>query len=182
VVDELNIAQVAEGNHKAFERLFMELFPKVKSFISHVVKSEHVAENLGQDVFLKLWENRAMLPQLQSLNAYVYQMAKNAAFDHLKHCHLASKYAAYVQGVGQESYSPDEALYARELSYLVAHMVAAMPPQRKAVFELSRGQGLRNSEIAARLNLAPKTVENHLNLALRDIRKAIGLMMVFVAM
>ena len=67
--------------------------------------------------------------------------------------------------------SPDEDLIAKDLQLLIDMVVANMPPQRKLIYQLSREAGLSNAEIAEKLDLSKKTVENHLNLALKELRK-----------
>lgn len=75
--------------------------------------------------------------------------------------------------------SPLEDLVAKDLNLLVDMVVEGMPPQRKLIYKLSRVAGLSNSEIAEKLQLTKKTVENHLNLALKELRNSILLMLVF---
>ena len=72
----------------------------------------------------------------------------------------------------EETYdSPDEDLIAKDLQLLIDMVVENMPPQRKLIYQLSREAGLSNAEIAEKLELSKKTVENHLNLALKELRK-----------
>ena len=68
----------------------------------------------------------------------------------------------------------EEELYAKELEFLISVAVEKMPPQRKQIYRMSRVDGLSNDEIAARMSISKRTVENHLTLALADIRKIIG--------
>ncbi|SDK64815.1 RNA polymerase sigma-70 factor, ECF subfamily [Pedobacter sp. ok626] len=171
------LQKIAAGDHSVFKELFMEYFPKVKCFITHLIKDEVIAEELSQDVFVKVWEHREKLAQIQLLGSYIYKIAKNITLDHIAR---KSKEKLFVDG-----YQPDAAytiegdLYARETELLIQLTVNIMPPQRKKVYEMSRTQGLNNDEIAEQLALSKKTVENHLNLALKEIRKTIQLIALF---
>jgi RNA polymerase sigma-70 factor (ECF subfamily) len=166
--DYKHVAKIAQGDHEAFRALFMLYFPKVKFFIARLVKSDAVAEELAQDIFVKIWEKRQTLTALQSFNAYIYRMAKNTVLNHFQHEYIKAKYAGQV--ASESTLSPDELFQAKEAELLVQLTVAKMPAQRKKIFELSRASLLKNEEIAQRLQLSKKTVENHLNLALKEIR------------
>ncbi|MDR2499262.1 MAG: RNA polymerase sigma-70 factor [Tannerellaceae bacterium] len=168
--DESYLTELAKGSHEAFRALFMQYFPKVKFFINQLIKSETIAEELAQDVFMKLWEYRQRLSIATSFNAYIFRMAKNSALNHLEHKYLEDTYAETL-GKTELSFTIESEIYARELELLEQLIVAQMPPRRKSIYELSRKKGLRNDEIAAQLGISPKTVENQLNIALKTIRK-----------
>ena len=177
-MDELKlIGKIALGNHNAYNEFFMIYFPKVKYFIFHFVKSEATAEELTQEVFVRIWENREKMASVQSVNSYIYRMAKNATLNYIEHQHVEKNYLGqYEANVGQ---SIEEELYARETELLVQLTVNNMPPQRKKIYKMSREEGLKNDEIAEQLNISKKTVENHLNIALNEIRKTISLFALF---
>lgn len=172
--DAQYVRELILGNHSAFEGLFMKYFPKVKCFITHLVKSEEVGEELAQDIFMKVWEYRERLGHVQSFNAYIYRMSRNIAFNYLEHKYVEEIYVEKQQGVSM-SISPEDEMYAREIELLEQLTVNNMPPKRKEIYQMSRKRGLANEEIAKELNITKKTVENHLNLALKEIRKALSL-------
>lgn len=176
--DELKyIERLALGDHDAFRYIFMKYYPKMKYFIAHIVKSEAIAEELSQDIFEKIWRNRSELPHLRSFNAYVYRMSKNIAINYIEHKYVER---AYVQNYdAKEEFSIDEELDAKEIELLIMLEVERMPEQRKKIFMMSRFENLRNEEIAQKLNITKKTVENHLNLALKQIRQIMTLTAIF---
>jgi len=167
------VRELVIGNHEAYKSLFMKYFPKVKYFIAHLVKSEAIAEELAQDIFMKIWENRSRLSSLQSFNSYIYRMAKNISLNHLEHKHIEQLYLENYDG--ETAFSTEEDLYAKEMELLEQLTVNNMPPQRKAIYEMSRKKGYKNDEIATELGISKKTVENHINLALKEIRKTLSL-------
>jgi RNA polymerase sigma-70 factor (ECF subfamily) len=176
--DELIDAEkLAEGNQDAFRRLFMTYYPKVKRFIGYFVKSEAVAEDLSQDVFESVWTNREYLPNIKSLNAWLFGMAKNKSISYLNHKAVEEIYVSSY--VDLQEYGMEEEIDAKELELLVLLTVEKMPEQRRRIFEMSRIRNLKSTEIAEKLNLSKKTVENHLNLALREIKQVIYLLLLF---
>jgi RNA polymerase sigma-70 factor (ECF subfamily) len=171
------VKELASGSHEAFKTLYTKYYPKVKYFITHLIKTEAIAAELSQDVFLKIWEHRAKMAALQSFNAYVYRAAKNTALNYLEHKYIEDM---YVEKFGSEPEPSDEDEWkAKEIELLEQLTVSRMPPQRKAVYEMSRMEGLSNEAIAAKLGVSKKTVENHLNLALKELRKALKIITLF---
>lgn len=169
--ENIDLKEVAFGNPNAFRSFFIKYYPKVKRFIYYFIKSEEIAEDLSQDVFEYIWVNRNRLPGLQSLDAYLFCMAKNKALNYLSRQALENAYAMSCPIVRE--YSIEEELYAAELEMLILLIIEKMPGQRRRIFEMSRYENLKNQEIADLLHLSKKTVENHLNLALKQLRKEI---------
>lgn len=170
-VDIQNVNELVLGNHVAYKSLFMKYFPKVKCFISHMIKSEAVAEELAQDVFMKIWEHREKLTSIDSFNSYVYRMAKNISLNYLEHKYIEELYLEKYQG--ETEFTIEEDFYAKEMELLELLTVNTMPPQRRAVYEMSRRKGYSYEEIATELGISKKTVENHMGLALKEIRKVL---------
>ncbi len=164
------IASLKAGNHAAFETVFIAYFSNVKAFIDSLIHSGAHAEELTQDVFVRLWMNRAQIDTGQSFGNYLFSMAKNAAFNHLKHKWVEDAYTASYLPPDEECF-PEQQLYAKETGVYIDMLVSKMPEQRKRIFEMSRYQGLDNDEIAGRLGVSKKTVENQLSLVLREIRR-----------
>lgn len=173
------LSLMSSDDSDAFHKLFTLYFPKVKYFIDSILHSGAVAEDLSQDIFVKLWEQRAMLPAIENINAYIYRMARNAAINYTKR--ILKRQVDFYSLDPSLDYTPsyEQEYYAKEKALLIELVVANMPEQRKRVFEMSRNTGLSNDEIATQLNISKKTVENHLNLALKEIKKAIMLLAMF---
>lgn len=167
------VRRLALDDHTAYKELFMKYFPKVKYFISHLIKSDSIAEELSQDVFMKIWEHRERIASVGSFNSYLYRMAKNISLNYLEHKHIEELY--WEKHEGQTEFSLEEDFYAKEIALLEELTVNNMPTQRKTIYEMSRRKGFSNDEIATELGITKKTVENHLNLALKEIRKTLQL-------
>jgi RNA polymerase sigma-70 factor (ECF subfamily) len=169
------IQKLANGDHKAFDALFIRYYPAVKSFLEGFIKDGEAAADMAQDVFFKVWLHRESIAQVASFSSYLFRMAKNRVYDYYEHHSVCEKYLRTQQENAGHFYSGliEEELYARELSLLIDMAVDKMPPQRKRIFTMSRREGFSNDEIAAHLKINKRTVENHLTQALHDLRQTL---------
>ena len=166
-IDIKTLEAFQDGNHKAFETIFIAYYNKTKTFIDGYIKSEPDAEELTEDLFVNLWINRHSIDTSKSFNSYLHTIARNAAINFLNH----------NQETGYSSTS-EEDLIAKELEMLIDELVGGMPEQRRMIYTLSRNEGLSNAEIAERLNTTKRNVESQLSLALKEIRKVISCFLV----
>lgn len=166
------------GDHRAFDAVFMAYYDKIRFFIKGIVRSDADAEELTQDIFVKLWDSREKLDPERSVNSLMYTLARNSALNFIKHKFVEQ---SYLSELPREPLSGDseERLYARETELIIKMTVAGMSEQRRTIYELSREKGVSNDEIAGRLGISKKTVENQLSLALKEIRKVISAMLIF---
>ena len=161
------LKRIARGDTAAFRQLFDVWYPKVKVFLSGFTLDDEDARDLAQNIFVKIWTMRASLPEIRSFGAYLYRMCRNAALDYGKRHRLKVD----LQEDYAETWPLDEDYFAREMRSRLESRIAQMPERRREVITLSRIEGLSNDEIATTLGISKKTVENHLNAALHDLRK-----------
>ena len=168
-MDAKNIlCDIAAGDTEAFKTLFEMFYPKVKVFLVKLLKDDKASEDIAQDIFVKLWSMGPSLPEISSFNAYLYRMTKNAAINYLRDRKPSvdiSELLIICDGDIEQEY------YRKEKELLVRLAVEQMPSQRKRIFTMSRYQGMTNDEIAKSLGLSKHTVENHLTLALKELRE-----------
>lgn len=160
---------------RKFEQFFLTTFPKVKAFAWKVLGSKDDAEDVAQDVFVKLWDCPEIWENQETWNAYIYTMVRNAIYDFLKHKSVEQNFQEQVTSQERPLTEPDfqSQLYADEIALLVDLALDSMPEQRKKIFVMSRKQGLSNQEIADNLNISVRTVEHHIYLALQNLKKII---------
>lgn len=174
------IEALRNGNHKAFEDVFTAYFDKVKYFLNGLLRSESDAEELAQDIFVKLWINHQSIRPDKSFNSYIYTIARNTALNHLKHKFVEETFKNnYRDAESDGTNSSDEILFAEEIQLLVEMTVCKMPIQRKKIYQMSREKGLSNNDIAQELGISKKTVENQLSQALQEIRRVISAFLIF---
>ena len=160
---------------RKFEHFFIQTFPKVKAFAWKILKSEDDAEDIAQDVFVKLWSSPEIWEDQETWNNYIYVMVRNQIYNFLKHKSVELNYQEQLSQEDSPSFEEDihDKLYAKEIELLMKLALDNMPEQRRKVFVLSRQKGLSNQEIADRLQLSVRTVERHIYLALIDLKKII---------
>lgn len=164
-------AAVREGNDRAFNAVFFRWYPQVANFLTALVKDRALAEDLAQGVFMKFWIYRENLEPSQSLKNWLFVLARNAALDIFKSKrHLMAAEASSLPDRQAPDRTEFQAEYEDMLSH-IAQIVEKMPPQRRQIFEMSRHHQLSHEEIALSLGISVRTVEKHIQLALRDLRK-----------
>ncbi|MEI9959539.1 MAG: RNA polymerase sigma-70 factor [Ferruginibacter sp.] len=169
------LAQVSKGDELAFRELFNAYHGKLYTYILKITDSKETAEDTVSDVFLKLWSDKERLTQIQNLNAYLYRMAHNNAYNGLKRMAKQTLIITELErSAGYEFSGPDDKLVRKEVRELIYEAVGKLTPQQKAVFKMSREEGLKQEDIAQRLNISIFTVKKHLTDALNYLRKEIS--------
>ncbi|MBR1705374.1 MAG: RNA polymerase sigma-70 factor [Bacteroidales bacterium] len=175
-VDEQQIlTALRRGDPNAFALIYNMYAGKSYNFVFSLVKDEDTAKDLVQDAFIKVYLKRDTVSKVDSFNAYLFRMLKNAVFDHFESEAVRRRYAARM-ALTQEEFAElvNQKVEADDLRDLIAETVSRMPEQRRTIFTLSRYKGVPNAEIAKQYGISIRTVENHLSNAMRDIRKAIS--------
>ncbi|MBE7170131.1 MAG: RNA polymerase sigma-70 factor [Williamsia sp.] len=174
------IAALKEGDEAAFGELFHAFHQKIYFYILAKTKSPYLAEEVTQLTFIKLWNNRTRLVESLSVSAQLFQIAKTTCIDLLRKEGNQVKLAVVKQEAPAcSSHHSDERLYSRELQSRLDQEVQKMPPMRKTVFEMSRYEAKTYKEIARLLSLSEKTVENHISIALKQLRRVFTLSLLF---
>lgn len=160
-----------------FEKIFILYFEKIKLFSLKLLKSEVESEDIAQEIFMKIWLQKDELPNIKNINAYLFRLTRNSIYNHIKNLHVQRKYFETLQITDiDDGY---KTIYERELSQRINATINDFPTQRKIIFLMSRQQGLTNNEIAQQLKLSKRTVDNHIYLALIELKKNILAFFVF---
>lgn len=167
------LAALVRGDYEAFDTVFLKFYNPVKRFLAALTKSGDDAEELCQEIFAKLWVNRAQINPNKNFKSYLYTVARNAAMNHFRDRQVREAYAKHTGWFPEGASYTEEEIIARETQLLIDLVVSKMPKQRKKIFMLSRTEGLSNEEIARQLNITKNAVERHLTFALKDIRKVL---------
>lgn len=170
--DKQFLLLLSSGDHAAFEILFTKYRTGLKQYIAFTTKSDAAAEDLVQEIFIKIWILRKQMAVIKSFRAYLFHVGRNAAYDYLRSFAVQRNYRSQFKP--KERISQVEAYYfAYEIEHYIRLLVRRMPKQRHMVFQMSRCDGMNYKEIARELHISNKTVANHLHLALREIRFAL---------
>ncbi len=171
---------LAEGNQEVFQKLFCMFQPKVHAFALGLIKNMTDADDITQIVFMKLWTNRKKLPDVDNLDSYIFTITKNTVLSFIAQQKIPEFDISTIRETTATDATPLDQIEAADLKLLIDMVVEQMPGQRQTVYRLSREKGLSNDEIAQRLNIQKKTVENHLNLALGEIREMLKIIILLL--
>ena len=162
------LIKAAKGDETAFSCLFYRHYQKILAFMIRLTRSAEVAEDIVQDVFLKVWEKREALTEVDRFDAYLYVLCRNHAFNTLKRFAYERAKMAEV-----ESESMVEAFHdvssMTDYYQLLDQAIEELPPQQQKVYLLSRRKRLKYKEIAQQMELSSETVKKYLKLATRSI-------------
>lgn len=163
------IAGIREANHRVFTLLYSSYFPMLLLTSEKYVKDAFVAEEIVQDVFIRIWENPECLNSVSALRPYLYRSVINQSLNHLNRQKSIEKHHFIIAGQLTDKYIED--LYdEQELQTLIFREIERLPTQCRKVFKMSRFEGLKYREIACSLKISEKTVENHIVNALKILR------------
>ena len=174
------IEALAMGSHEAFHEVFRIFYPKVRAFALGFMKNEADADDIVQTVFIKLWTKREMLQKVENLDTYLYTITKNTVLNQMASCKAFTVDIMSMREAASSTASPLEQIEAQDLKLLIDMVVEHMPPQRQTIYRMSRNDGLSNDQIAEQLGLQKKTVENHLYLALGEIREMLKILILLI--
>lgn len=159
------VTLVAAGDVNAFNKLFRLYWDNIYSIAFSITKSKVVAEEIVQDVFLKVWLKREQLAEVKNFDNYLFIIARNHIYNQLR-----AKAVQFSEADVEVSETPEKQLYLKETVQIITEAVKRLPKQQRIIFELSRNEGLDHAAIANRLKLSRLTVKTHMNKALHSIR------------
>lgn len=163
IKDSKLIDMLIEGRKSAFEQLYHGYSNRVFNLSFFLLKDTGWSEDVVQDVFVKLWENRTHLQRGQSLWTYLYVMTKRQALNKLRSVKRSN---ACFERLWAQISEPEDSLHdlvvAKELNENIKKLLGLLPIQQRTVFSLSRLEGFSHREIAEQLNISPNTVKNHI--------------------
>jgi RNA polymerase sigma-70 factor (ECF subfamily) len=167
-----------------FQEVFKQYHSKLYYFIYSRTNSEYLAEEVVQSTFIKLWKYRESLQDHLSISTQLYRIASTTLIDELRKRKTALTVIKTMQEANVRTFdnSMMDGIDERELLASINETVRQMPPIRRQVFELSRNEGLSYKEIAEKLSISVKTVENHLSKALKFLRKKLVSVVLVVVM
>jgi len=167
-------SRIAAGSHAAFQVLFNNYRGRLYALALKMVKSPVVAEEIVQDVFMSVWENRERFTAITNPDSYIFTIAYHRVFRYLKKAAKETRLLEEIIAImGDAANATEETVTANESSRLIDKAVYHLPSQRRTIYELSRNNGLSHEEIARHLNISRNTVKNQLVLALKYIRTAL---------
>jgi len=168
-----NTVQIRDIN--SFEELFSMHYANLCSYANKYVEDLDAAEEIVQDVFVKLWERRNKIEIKSSLQSYIFRAVRNSCLNQIKHKKIEETYKSQSQHdpIAKQQNLEDE-IHASELENSIREAIDQLPMQRRKVFIMSRYDGLKYREIAEELNISNNTVENHMGKALKFMKEKLA--------
>ena len=164
-------------DERMFEFVFKAYFPRLMAFTIKFIPDKAEAEDIIQDAFLKLWLKRKDIKE-DTFHSYLFTMVRNVCLNHIKHKKITSNYKLALEHKieGEKLYyadffsDPFHQTIFNELQGVIEDIMSNFPEQTKNVFYLSRFKGMKNKEIAIKLNITLRTVEKHNTKALQLLK------------
>lgn len=169
------LMRLKNGDKTAFESVYWTYNSYIFNFISSLLYDKSLAEDLTQNVFLKIWEKHETIDPAQAFDAYLFTIARNLVYKDSE-SRLLFETATVV--LNRQSFESDtlmeEKIEAESLREYIDSLIEQLPPARKNIFQLSRQKHLSNKEIAEKLSLSEKTVETQLYRALQFLKQRLS--------
>lgn len=160
------------GNELVFETIFKDNYERLCNYANTYTNDLMEAEEMVQDTFLSLWEKHEVIDIHTSLKSYLYRAVHNNCLNSIKHLKVKREHREeYLNYADIEYEQVTDALVGRELEHKISETIESLSPQCQMVFKLSRFENLTYSEIAEKMGISVKTVENHMIKALRILRE-----------
>lgn len=173
--DQELVALLKQDEQAAFSAIFERYADLMISFALRNLYDRDQAKDLVQDIFADLWIRRGVLEINKDFRSFLFSAVKNRIFDAYKHQKVVSRYLDHFKEEYQVSdQSTDHLIRTKELEALIEKEIAALPAKMRAVFELSRKEGLSRKEIAEELQLPEATVRTNMNRALKQLKERLG--------
>jgi len=171
--EEALIRALAAGDRTAYTHLYSGYLQGLQKYVFLFTGNKEVAEEIVQDVFLKIWEKRSRLGELQSFKAYLFRAAKNQLLNHIRREQVRTKAFSYLRLLSEGSPNGHDTLHQfdyRTTTGLLRKAIEGLPKRRKQVFLLSTEEGLTLDEIALRMAISRNVVKKQLYGAYDSIR------------
>jgi RNA polymerase sigma-70 factor (family 1) len=183
------VNQMIQGDFKAFGMLYEKYFDNLLLFTIKMVKVRAEAEEIVQNLFIKIWLRREKIDEAQNFKSYIYRIAINDVYNYTKKKAVERAYSEHVKhNLSDLEHKTLNDIYYSDLVLQIGNLVQQMPPQRRQVFQMNKEQGLSNDEISLVLNISKRTVENHMYRAISFLKQhikegvTISLLFIFTAL
>lgn len=176
------ILLLKQGDEAAFTALYRSYWGKVHNFSCLYLTSKVEVEETVQEVFIKVWESRTLLNEEENFEGFLFIVTRNIVFHQFRRSFNDRAYRETVlSAVHQDTYyGIEEELLASDLKQCIYRLISELPPRQQEVFRMSRIAHMSYREIASRLSISEKTVECHMNKALKFLRKNLILLSLFI--
>ena len=174
--DEFVVRELKDGSEKAFKKIYEHYLNDIFSYSLALVRSEEAAEEIVQEVFLRLWLNAETLVPELSLRSYLFTIARNLSFDFLRKAANSRKLREeiFYSGSALHDRTQEELIHA-EYDLLRKKAIETLPPKRRRIYTLSREEGMSYEDISRELGISISTVKTQMSKALQSMKEYLQL-------
>lgn len=177
--EEYLYQSIRKGDKKAFENFYKSYHPKLFAYGMSILKDEENVRDLVQESFITFWENRTHIIADYSVTAYLFKIFQNKCLKQIRFNAVRTNFSNLselkLQEIELSYYDPDEnilgSIFMHDVETLYAKAIQKLPEQCREIFVLSRQHQMKSNEIALKLGISVRTVENHIYKAMRIIRE-----------
>ena len=167
---------VSVGDQTAFRKLYAHFYKRLFHFALALVKIRESAEEIVEDVFVRIWQQRENLHAIKNLRVYLYTATKNSSLNFLSQKarqSITEPFDHIHVGLDDSAITPEQILITAEIHQKIQKAVEALPPRCKMIFKLVREDGLKYREISEILNISVNTIDAQMAIAVKRITLAI---------
>jgi RNA polymerase sigma-70 factor (family 1) len=171
-IDKELLHQIAAGDERAFTRLFEAHRANIYTTALRITRDTGVAEEILQDVFLKVWLKREELPEIQNFSGWLYTIAQNLTFNACKKIARENQRLAPIKEEEefQVHLNAEDVYLEKEFVGILQKAVDRLPEKQRETYLLIKEQGMKREEVAFKLDVSPETVKSNLEQAVRSVR------------
>ena len=169
------LQKMIDGDREAFRYFFDRYYSDLCNFVLFYLKEPTIAEEVVQDIFVYFWENRSKIKINESVGAYLFGASKFKSLNTIREKRNQSKALEHITLTENEVLDYENISFAEvdEFKNIISDAISKLPPKCREIFILSKQSELSNKEIANRLDISVKTVENQITIALKKLREAL---------
>lgn len=166
------LLRLRDGNESAFADLYQRYSGRIYGNLLKLVKDREAAQELLQELFVKIWENRRMIRIESSFSAYLFATSRHMVYNYMRHLLVAQKAEARLARTQSELYQHvEEGVRYRELEESIRKAIEALPPQRQRIYRLCKLEGKSYDEVSSMLGISTATINDHIVKATRFLKK-----------
>ncbi|HOU95477.1 MAG TPA: RNA polymerase sigma-70 factor [Bacteroidales bacterium] len=166
------ISKIRQGDIKSFETLFRSYYISLVRYAGTLIKDKNTAEEIVQELFTKIWDERENLKIKSSVPGYLFKSVHNRCLHHIEHLKVVKKHLEEINTDSDISYNnTDNEVNFRDLQETIAEVIERLPEKCGKIFCMNRFEGLKYQEIAEKMGISVKTVESCMGKALKEFRK-----------
>lgn len=169
-----DIPGLIQGNFYVFEQIYQEYFQQLYEFAYYYLGQDKLSEDIVQDVFLHLWENRGKIDPNINLKSYLYTAVKNKSLNIKRHHKVKQQYEELQLLISNSVEMPDEVLQKNELIKALEQAITELPEKRRVIFMMHRFENYTYVQIAEILKISTKTVETQIKRSILYIEKKLA--------